>query len=126
MESWTSPEIGTTYPLSDMEYRAAIVDAFGIDDDDHDDIEAKIAETMDCLFKAVGSQFSTPIQSLKSSPTKSQYLLLFGKDLSDQDIFVMLTSYDTFPYFAACLNDLKRHNIISELNMENLVHACSI
>jgi hypothetical protein len=124
MESWTGLEVDTTSPLSDMEYRAAIVEAFGADDD-NDDLEAKIAGNMDRLFKDVGPQFSTPMHSLKSSPTKSQYLLLFGKNPSDQDIFVMLASYDTFPHFAACLNDLKRHNMITELNMAKLVKACS-
>ena len=126
LDSWTISDGLAPIPLEDdTQYRNLLIASMGIDGDTPDVWEV-LGRRSDALFAEVGHLFGEAIGTLRESPTKSQYLLLFGREASDRDVFVLFFSFDLFAYTAQCLNDLKTVGDVDQTHMKDLVVACKL
>ena len=126
LDSWTIPDgLVATPPEDDTQYRTLLLASMGIDGDAPDVWEV-LGKRADDLFAEVGQLFGEAIRALRESPTKSQYLMLFGREASDKDVFVLFFSFDLFTYVARCLNDIKTVGDVDQTHMKDLVVACKL
>ena len=100
-------------------YRIQLLEALGMD------VKESFSGAVDLLFKDIGEHFAPAIEAIRSPESRfGRYLLLFGKNASDNDVFSILFSMDLFQYTHACICDLDKNKAIDEPNMQNLVSAC--
>ena len=126
LDNWTiSDGLSTSLPEDDTQYRNLLLASMGIDRDVADVWEV-LGRRSDDLFEEVGHLFGEATRALRKSPTKSQYLMLFGREASDKDVFVLLFSFDLFAYVAQCLNDIKTVGDVDKTHMKDLVVACKL
>jgi len=126
LDRWTvidSP--AASLPEDDSQYRDLLLASMGIDSDAPDMWEV-LGRRSDDIFEEVGHLFGEAIAALRDSPTKSQYLLLFGREASDKDVFVLLFSFDLFAQVGQCLNDIKTLGEVGQTHMKDLVVACKL
>ena len=121
MDKYTCNFACTYMQLDDDDlYRIQLLEALGVG------IEESFSGAVDALFKDVGDCFAPAIEAIRSPDSRfGQYLLLFGANASDNDVFSILFSMDLFQYTHACICDLDRNKVIDESNMQNLVSACT-
>lgn len=108
----------------DPEYRNSLLKTLGIKDDD-EDVDKLIIQRVDELYKDVGHHFVKCLESLSESPSRSQYFLLFGKSLTDSDLFVFLFSFDTFFHMSKCIDQIVATGTIKPDQLAPLLRICS-
>ena len=126
LDRWTVVDTLEATPQEECaQYRNLLLASMGIDCDTPD-LWGVLASHSDDVFAEVGHMFREAIIELRQSPSKSQYLLLFGSEASENDVFVLLFSFDTFVQLARCLNDIKTLGEIDTAHMKELVVACKL
>ena len=109
---------------TDVEYRSNLLATLGIDDGDCN-VDELIMEGVDALYTEIGPRFKACLTALRSSPSRAQYLMLYGANPSDADLFVFLLSFDTFFHFSKCVDEIAASQRINEKTMEPLLRICS-
>ena len=120
MDKYTCNFACTYMQLDDDDlYRIQLLQALGVG------IKEPFSGAVDALFKDVGEHFVPAIEAVRSSDSRfGRYLLLFGENASDNDVFSILFSMDLFQYTHACICDLDKNKVIDEANLQNLVLSC--
>lgn len=109
----------------DKTYRSWLLNCFGVEESCAD-LDRALVRQADKLYGTIGQNFSRPLEQLKRSESFAPYLLLYGNNPSDADVFTMLLSYDLFPFFARCVNEFSANGVISAEALTALTEQCSL
>lgn len=110
---------------NDVEYRSSLLTTLDIGDTEPD-VDLLTIKKVDELYKDVGSHFKECIAGLRGSPSRAQYIMLYGPEPTDADLFVFLLSFDTFFHFSKCVDQLVANQKIDSEAMAPLLRICSM
>ena len=109
---------------NDVEYRSSLLSTLGIRDEDPE-VDLLTIKKVDELYKDVGSHFKECIAGLRESPSRAQYIMLYGPEPTDADLFVFLLSFDTFFHFSKCIDQIVTNESVDSETMAPLLRICS-
>ena len=108
----------------DIEYRSNLLATLGIGNDEPE-VDKLTIRKVDELYADVGHHFEECIKSLRKSPSRAQYIMLYGPEPTDADLFVFLLSFDTFFHFSKCVDQIVVNQSIDTETMSPLLRICS-